>query len=38
MTGSSLFLSSAIVHEGVTRRSQEAFSDVTRTGMSAAVE
>lgn len=38
MTGSSLFLSSAIVHEGVTRRSEAVLSDVTLTGISAVVE
>jgi len=38
VTGSSLFLSSAMVHEGVTRRSEAALSDVTLTGISAVVE
>lgn len=38
MTGSSLFLSSVIVHEGVIRRSEAVLSDVTLTGISAVVE
>lgn len=38
MTGSSLFLSSAIVQEGVIRRSEAVLSDVTLTGISAVVE
>jgi hypothetical protein len=35
--GSNLDFRVAMVHEGVIRRSEEAFSDVTRTGISAPV-
>lgn len=37
MTGSSLLFKNAMVHDGVTRRSADALSEVTLMGMSAAV-
>lgn len=37
VTGSSFAFSWPMVHEGVTRRSEEAFSELTRSGMSPAV-